>query len=67
MERLSRFIKAVYNWIRSGCATNSRIAHDRMTICLVCPEFDRGVCSDCGCVLRLKTKMLSENCPQNKW
>ena len=67
MERVESFFKALYNWARSGFKTSRRIADKRMDICMLCPEYKNGVCSDCGCILRLKTKMLSENCPQNKW
>ena len=67
MERIKSFIRALSNWARSGFKTSSQIAEDRLKICHACPEYNNGLCNDCGCILVLKTRMLSENCPQNKW
>jgi len=42
-------------------------AEDRMSICEECEHYLNGVCSVCGCVLKIKTKMDTEKCPINKW
>ncbi len=44
-----------------------KVYDDRMATCLGCDFYKRGVCAECGCVLKAKTKVLSEMCPENKW
>lgn len=39
----------------------------RLTICSTCPLCVKNVCEDCGCILTEKTRMVEEECPQNKW
>jgi hypothetical protein len=35
---------------------------------LLKPEYDRqGRKLTCGCILRAKTLMINQHCPQNKW
>lgn len=39
----------------------------RLNICAICPAKRVGVCTKCGCVINLKTKLKTEKCPLNKW
>lgn len=38
-----------------------------MKICKNCPSRKGSRCGECGCVLKLKTKCLSCECPLKKW
>jgi hypothetical protein len=49
-------------------ATES-VQEERYSICKLCPEFI-GVtsqCKKCGCIMKLKTKLLLAQCPLEKW
>jgi hypothetical protein len=40
----------------------------RLKICGGCERFRTdGFCAECGCYIRLKATMATENCPLNKW
>lgn len=40
----------------------------RLKICGSCERFRTdGFCAECGCYIRLKATMATENCPLNKW
>jgi len=66
MEKILRFIKAIYCWCIGGCRV-SLTAEQRMNICMKCEHNSSNLCSLCGCVLKYKTKMDTEKCPIKKW
>jgi len=41
----------------------------RLEICLSCPAFfaPTSQCKECGCFLRVKTRIKTEMCPIGKW
>ena len=40
----------------------------RMSICRQCPELTkRSRCKQCGCFMKIKTKLKRVICPINKW
>lgn len=39
----------------------------RFEICKQCEKYSNGRCSDCGCFLKYKLKIRSEECPDYKW
>lgn len=50
----------------SGQARSEVIA-DRRSICESCPSNKGGVCSECSCLIVLKTVFNDVQCPLNKW
>ena len=48
-------------------AAGSELFETRKAICLACPAYDFGVCTDCKCFLKSKCSIKSERCPQEKW
>lgn len=47
---------------------NEDLAKQRMKICNNCPKLTGGlVCSECGCEVHAKTRLVEEKCPLNKW
>ena len=48
---------------------SSEVANQRLTICESCPEyfFPARICSQCYCVMPIKTRLASANCPLDKW
>ena len=43
------------------------IRNSRLLSCELCSSLKAGVCTECGCVVKLKTKVASEECPLGKW
>lgn len=46
---------------------SEEIKNERLAICQSCQHNKLGVCSKCGCVLRLKTQWKTTKCPVGKW
>ena len=42
---------------------------ERLNICKECPRFFKptGTCKECGCFMRVKTRLKSASCPIGKW
>ncbi|MAO20340.1 MAG: hypothetical protein CMJ25_06260 [Phycisphaerae bacterium] len=66
VRRVFRLTRALYCWFRGGCEV-SLTADQRLSICKKCTHYTSGRCSICGCILKYKTKMETEECPINKW
>jgi hypothetical protein len=45
------------------------VQEERYAICQACPEFIglTKQCRKCGCLMKLKTKILASECPLQKW
>jgi hypothetical protein len=44
-----------------------KIGAERMKICKACDQKALGICLDCGCVLRAKTRNPDEFCGIGRW
>ncbi len=51
--------------------TGLKMFDERMAICRACPELTRkftgSFCNLCGCNMRVKAQMVSQDCPLDKW
>lgn len=58
-----------FDLLRSDEYASDAIAEQRYSICKACPEFISlsTQCKKCGCVMKLKTKLISARCPIEKW
>jgi hypothetical protein len=45
------------------------IFEKRMAICKECPKFISATtqCKECGCIMKLKTRLPNAECPMHKW
>lgn len=45
------------------------VAEKRLAICEECPRFIKATtqCKECGCIMKLKTKLPNASCPLGKW
>ena len=50
----------------SGNAPSDVIAN-RREICEGCPSNKEGICSECSCIILLKTVFNGSDCPLKKW
>jgi len=58
-KRESRFLDRVM--------VSDEIRNERYAMCKVCEHYTLGICSLCGCILSLKTKLAASQCPLEKW
>ena len=66
-HKVITFLKALLRWAASGFKI-SKFAEERMNICYGCSEMRKDyTCDVCGCKLKYKTRMLTEECPLKKW
>jgi len=65
--RIIRFIKALYTYIRYGEIVDIETYDKRIAICYSCKHNIDNKCNLCKCILELKVKWSTENCPENKW
>ncbi len=47
--------------------TDKNIQKARIGTCHECPEYSRGACLKCGCIMLVKTRLATEKCPLGKW
>lgn len=49
--------------------TDEETARKRMDICEVCPRLLKATyqCKECGCFMKMKTKLTEAVCPLSKW
>jgi hypothetical protein len=49
--------------------TDEDTARKRMDICEVCPRLLKTThqCKECGCFMKMKTKLKNAECPLGKW
>ena len=55
--------------VEAGKMPAFRLSEKRYRICLTCPKLIKltGQCGECWCFVKLKTKIVSAECPRNKW
>jgi hypothetical protein len=45
------------------------VAKERMLICIDCDKYNKTTtqCSECGCIMLIKTILANSSCPLKKW
>lgn len=51
----------------NGIMASSELTEERRVICGDCEHNKLGICTQCGCVIKLKTAILATFCPLAKW
>ena len=74
MQKAKSVTYSAIEWARAGFPVVSDEEYaKRSAICHACPFFDQnaffgdGKCTKCGCDFKLKSKMATESCPEDKW
>lgn len=59
----------VLGFLKSGkVQASSQMEKDRIEICLTCDKLTNDFrCEQCGCFVKPKAKLLTQNCPLRKW
>ena len=67
-------LKGLFNVAKEAATGNlefvpEEISNERFNICLNCPKLTKPLlqCSECGCFMKVKTKISSQECPLGKW
>jgi hypothetical protein len=68
MTRVVSFLRAIAQHIAEGCP---HLAEDslrkRFATCEPCQFRSGNTCGDCGCVIAIKARMPSQQCPRGLW
>jgi hypothetical protein len=40
---------------------------ERLSVCKGCPSLKKGVCVECGCVMKVKSRLARATCPKGLW
>lgn len=68
---MNKIIKGWLNWLfPSRVPTEAKELFDaRLSVCErnECGKLKMGICTECGCPVKAKTKVFTENCPLNMW
>lgn len=68
LSRFGRKIRAICTgWWALLSRETYPFTRDRLKICKTCPANKYWICTKCGCVLAAKTRVYTEECPDNKW
>ena len=70
IRQAKSFIKSLYLNIRSGFKHVSNAEYeDRLAVCTACPflNYKENRCQDCGCYVKVKARLIVEDCPQGYW
>lgn len=62
-----RGIKGIYNSLTGNNYAKSEVISQRRDICSICDKKVSGICSECKCIILLKTTQETEKCPLGKW
>jgi hypothetical protein len=66
--KVKEFTTSIKDWVGSGMQMASPSdTMNRMSICKTCEYFKSPLCSKCGCVMIVKTRLATSICPEGKW
>ena len=76
LELLGKQIKSFLNTstdvitqLDQGLFVENHSQKERLSICFDCDSYNkqRDLCKECGCIMRMKTKLNAAKCPLLKW
>ena len=66
-----KVVNIIKGWYYKIFNKKQKLAKSRLKICNNCPSKTQtslgDICSECGCILDAKTRVLDELCDMNKW
>lgn len=59
----------VIQQLDEGLFAENTSQKERLSICFECDSYNkqRDLCKECGCMMRMKTKLNAAKCPLKKW
>lgn len=63
------FVESVGRISKDPTLASSEIVEERLKVCQNCDRLNEslGICKECGCIVKLKTKFAAVECPLGKW
>lgn len=63
------FVDSVGKIAKDPTKASEETIEERLRICQSCDRLNKslGICRECGCIVKLKTRFQSVNCPLEKW
>ena len=66
--RAQKLGESINTWAKAGMPlTNQKDLQTRLGTCKTCEHFKGGLCDKCGCVIFVKARLATSQCPDNKW
>jgi len=68
-ERIAKGSVGIYNLLMAQKKIPESVLSYRSSVCDDCPsgQNDRGLCNACGCIIPLKIRSKTEQCPKKHW
>jgi len=59
---------SMVNWTKAGMPlTTPDTLQNRLTTCDACDLYKKPICSKCGCLVFVKARLQTSQCPEGKW
>ena len=68
--KIKLFFVTIKDFIKSGFKVSDEfVAKHRLDTCKGCPFYNnkKGRCTECGCFMKIKTKVREAKCPKDYW
>jgi hypothetical protein len=60
--------ESISTWAKAGMPLSKiETLQARLNTCKTCEHFKGGVCGKCGCIIFLKARLATSQCPIGKW
>lgn len=68
VNKVYNFAKALAKHVASGFSNvDDKTYDERLKVCSQCDQNKDGECQMCGCILSIKARWATEDCPAHKW
>lgn len=69
LKKIKNILEGWKNYYLGTSPEQEALFRDRLRICQSneCERLKLGICTECGCPVKKKTKALDEDCPLNMW
>jgi len=66
--KANNLIKSIGYWGMAGMPISTQESYNnRMNACKSCEHFKMPICGKCGCMMMVKARMATSECPIGKW
>lgn len=65
--KIIRPLRIISGTIKNIINDNTKSSEKRLQVCKKCDKLWKGVCTECGCIVKSKSKIFEEYCPMNYW
>jgi hypothetical protein len=67
-HKVKGFTQSISTWVGAGLpVAKSESINNRRILCQACEHFNGHLCTKCGCLMAVKIRMATAECPVGKW